>query len=497
MERKRRSMSLRLVLTATVAFMAVAQSTTRSVLAQAGYVVQDLGVLAGDSSSVAWAINEVGDVVGWSMGPNGTRAFVFTNAGGMVALPGLPNRPRTVARDINDAGVIVGSANAGGTDLGHAVLWSGGSVRDLGTLGTGYYSEAWGVNAVGQVVGWSYTNGGSGLTGVHGFLYSSNTNTLIDLTPNSDNGHALDINDAGQVTGYRTALGGYHAFRWQTGNFVDLGVLPGFAHSFGWAINAFGDVTGNSTSASGNSERLFRYTDGGGLGNLGGTGEHNVALGINTQGHVVGTTGDSQKRALRYTDADGLQDLNTLIDPSLGWVLLAANDINDAEQIVGYAFNNFTGQTHAVRLQPAGPPAECTFHCLRSTEIVLTGQAVRKTASYSISARVTVRDENAASISGALVVGRWTRPDGSSFDANAWTGSTGVASFTTQGGGGLYTLTILNVVLSQYTFNPSASVLSKTIMVPALGVTPPPKGASREISRLFDGSLPVGSQPLN
>jgi len=67
-----------------------------------------------------------------------------------------------VARDINDAGVIVGSANAGGTDLGHAVLWSGESVQDLGTLGTGFYSEAWGVNNLGQVVGrWTLPDGSS------------------------------------------------------------------------------------------------------------------------------------------------------------------------------------------------------------------------------------------------------------------------------------------------------------------------------------------------
>jgi probable HAF family extracellular repeat protein len=61
--------------------------TTRAVLAQASYVVEDLGVLPGDTSSVAWAINANGDVVGWSMGPNGTRAFVYTTAGGMVPLP--------------------------------------------------------------------------------------------------------------------------------------------------------------------------------------------------------------------------------------------------------------------------------------------------------------------------------------------------------------------------------------------------------------------------
>ena len=195
----------------------------------ASYVVQDLGVLSGHSSSVAWGINQKGDVVGWSMGDNGTSAFLFTDGTGIVQLPGLPDRPRAIARDINDVGQIVGTANAGGVDLGHAVLWTNGIVKDLGTLGTGSYSEGWAVNNFGQVVGSSYTNGGS--FGVHGFLYTQ-ARGMVDLTPNSDTGSALDINDAGQVTGYKTASGGnYHAFRWKGGTFVDLGVLSGFAHT--------------------------------------------------------------------------------------------------------------------------------------------------------------------------------------------------------------------------------------------------------------------------
>jgi probable HAF family extracellular repeat protein len=435
------------------------------VMAQTSYVVEDLGVLAGDSSSVAWAINANGDVVGWSMGAQGTRAFLYTNSGGMVALPGLPDRPRSVARDINDSGVIVGSANMGGTDLGRAVLWSGGSVQDLGTLGTGFFSEAWGVNNLGHVVGWSFTNGGNGLTGVHGFLYRPGEG-LADITPNSDTGQALDINDAGQVTGYRTAPGGYHAFRWQEGSFEDLGVLPGMAHSFGWAINGSGQVVGASTSASGNSERLVRYTDGIGLQNLGGTGEHNVALGINAWGLVVGTRGNSAKRGVRYTDQTGLLDLNTLIDPSLGWVLLAANDVNDEGLIVGYALNNFSGQTHAVRLRPGtGPPPTCTFHCLRSTDIVLrVGPWTR-----GIRGSVNVGDENGAPVAGAMVVGRWTHPDGSTHDEFVATGPRGVAVFATSGPAGLYTLTIVNILRSGYTFDPLHSVLSKSITVPRLG----------------------------
>lgn len=441
-------------------------------LAQSSYIVEDLGALAGDASSVAWAINANGDVVGWSMGQAGTRAFVYTNASGLVALPGLPDKPRTVARDINDAGVIVGSANAGGTDLGHAVVWSDGSVQDLGTLGTGFYSEALGVNNGGQVVGWSYTDGGSGLTGVHGFLYNG-ADGLVDLTPASDTGSAQDINDAGQVTGYKTAYGGYyHALRWQGGIFVDLGVLPGLGYSFGLAINASGQVAGNSTSASGNSERFFRYTDGPGLQDLGGVGQHNVAWGINASGQVVGTKGQSQSRAVLYTDAAGLQDLNALIDPSLGWVLLGANDINDAHQIVGYASNSFTGLKHAVRLQPTtAPPPGCSFHCLRSISIELSAALpprsgrLRPWTRPPIQGSVTIEDETGAVIPSALVVGRWTLPDGSSYDDDVWTNSSGVAAFTAQGKGGVYTLTILNVVRSQYTFDPSHSMLSKSITV--------------------------------
>jgi len=426
--------------------------------AQSKYVVEDLGTLPGGTSSVATGINQQGDVVGWSNGQAGTRAFVFTDGLGMKELPGLPNRANTVARDINDAGDIVGGANGGGVDLGRAVLWTGGATaQDLGTLGTGLYAEAWGVNNLGQVVGYSYINGGD----YHGFVYSTTTG-MVDLAPTSDWSYAKDINDAGQVTGYKYGVGGYHAFRWQNGQFLDLGVLPGFAHSFGQSINESGQVGGSSSSASGNSERFVRYTDGGGLQNLGGTGEHNVFLGINASGVLVGTRGQSLKRGVRYTDATGLQDLDTLIDPSLGWVILEATDINDAGQIVGYAFSNATQKTHAVRLTPSGA-GECTDNCLRSTTIRMQGRPAG--AGVNVRAGVTVQDETGAAVPGAVVAGRWTKPNGTQVDVSAPTNANGTAVFGIPGPAGTYTLTVLDIVLTNYTFDPAHSILTKSITV--------------------------------
>jgi probable HAF family extracellular repeat protein len=420
-------------------------------LAPASYTVTDLGTLPGDASSVALGINANGDVVGWSNGSNGTRAFVYRDLDGVVALPGLPNRPRTLARDINDVGDIVGNANAGGTDLGHAVLWSDGSVTDLGTLGNGPYSEALAINNVGQIVG---------ISSQHGFLFTPGSG-LRDLTPESDQGAATDINDAGQITGYKTALGGYHAFRWHAEQFLDLGVLAGFADSFGYAINGIGQVAGHSGTASGNSERFVRFTDGTGLEDLGGAGEHNALWGINASGDVVGCRGQSLQRAVRFTDADGLQELNELIDPSSGWVLMCAMDINDAGQIAGYAFNNYTQVTHAVRLDPRNePPAECTFNCLRSTDIAFGTRA------KDLFGDVTVRSETGTPIAQASVVARWTYPDGSTADWYGWTSSKGKARFVTaRTQKGTYTLTVVNIVKSLYTFNPSESVLSKSVIV--------------------------------
>jgi probable HAF family extracellular repeat protein len=73
----------------------------------------------------------------------------------LTALGTLPGRDGSVAFAINDRGQVVGIS---GTTFGEAraFLWENGKMTDLGTLG-GDFSEASAINDRGQVVGWAMT----------------------------------------------------------------------------------------------------------------------------------------------------------------------------------------------------------------------------------------------------------------------------------------------------------------------------------------------------
>lgn len=351
----RRKLALGFVLGLVVGpFSSGLTSAGATTAAAAPYTVQDLGTLPGDYASVAMGINESGDVVGWSAGPTGARAFIYTAEAGMTALPGLVGRPVTSARAINDARVVVGTASAGGTDAGHAVRWQAGVPEDLGTLGTGTSSEARDVNATGTIVGSSGTDGG-GLLGIHAFAFTD-ASGMLDMTPGYDSGHAEGINDDGDVAGWRNG----RAFRLSGGIVTDLGVPADYAYSFAFAINDAGQVAGHVVSPTGNRERIFRYS-GGEMVLIGGLGEYNRAMGINGRGDVVGVGLPvlGLRQGFLYTDADGMHGLNQLIDPASGWYILGASSINDAGQIVGWA-SGPSGQ-RAVLLRPTvAPPAPGT-----------------------------------------------------------------------------------------------------------------------------------------
>ena len=372
-------------------------SASPAAAASAIYTIEDLGTLPGDYASVAMGINQVGDVVGWSAGPTGTRAFVYTTAAGMTPLPAPAGRPVSTARAINANGVVVGTASTGGSDIGHAVRWQSGVATDLGTLASGFFSEARGVNATGTIVGSSSTDGG-GLLATHAFR-SSDAAGMVDLTPGYDDAHAEGINDSGQVVGWRNG----RAFLRTGTTFTDLGVPTGFAQSFAYAINGNGQVAGHVISGPGNTERIFRYTNGV-MTLIGGLGEYNRAFGINGAGDVVGQGLPvlGLKQGFVYTDANGMQGLNQLVPPASGWYILGATGINDAGQIVGWA-SGPNGQ-RAIRLTPgvaaATPPRAPTGLAGQA----LSGARVRLTWADNAGNELGLRVQRARGSQGTFVL---------------------------------------------------------------------------------------------
>jgi probable HAF family extracellular repeat protein len=75
----------------------------------------------------------------------------------MTDLGTLPGATRSLAWGINNRGQIVGGSGPGFDS--HAVLWQNGSILELGTLG-GTFATAYGINDPGQVVGVSETADG-------------------------------------------------------------------------------------------------------------------------------------------------------------------------------------------------------------------------------------------------------------------------------------------------------------------------------------------------
>ena len=248
------------------------------------------------------------------------------------------------ARDINDAGQVVGTSYLPGDSISHAFLWTPGrGILDLGTLG-GRRSSAAAINELGQIVGQSTTATGrehpfrwTPAEGMQDLVGFGGTFALL-------NGET-DINDVGQVVGY-TAYGDpkvywERAFVWtQAGGIQDIGSLGGdFTQPE--AINNAGQVVGESQLNK--TYHGFVWTAGGGmqdLGTLPGYGLASHAADINEAGQIVGwanadmTPAGFPMHAILWTPGVGMQDLGVLAGALSS---SSANGINDLGQVVGAA----------------------------------------------------------------------------------------------------------------------------------------------------------------
>jgi probable HAF family extracellular repeat protein len=123
-------------------------------------VIQNLGTLGGQTS-VAYGLNDQGQVVGFSSTASwATHAFLWTVGGGMhdLGTPGS-NYSDSLAMAVNERGQVVGHAYRNGEE--RAFLWTeADGMVDLNGLvvnGDGWTLwEAYDINESGQIVGWGY-----------------------------------------------------------------------------------------------------------------------------------------------------------------------------------------------------------------------------------------------------------------------------------------------------------------------------------------------------
>jgi probable HAF family extracellular repeat protein len=189
--------------------------------------LMDLGVFAGGTNSSGMAINDAGQVAGYSAygpptasDPTGpVRAFRTTPAG-LISDPGADlgtlGGSESRAVGINSTGQVVGSAFTTFDVANHAFRSSPNgqpvSLTDLGTLG-GSNSSALAINSFGVVVGESEIV--PGVFVQHAFIYDTqmrDLNSLIAPGSGWTLGGANGINDLGQITGVGSFGGQSHAF---------------------------------------------------------------------------------------------------------------------------------------------------------------------------------------------------------------------------------------------------------------------------------------------
>jgi probable HAF family extracellular repeat protein len=163
---------------------------------------------------------------------------------------------------INDAGQAVGNSDVNAGEAYHAMLYSGGTITDLGTLG-GTISDAHSINDVGQIVGWSDITDDLAR---HAVLWNGATLTnLAALGGNETFSTAEDINNLGQIVGYSEIISGSsHATLWEGSSLVDLNnYLPTDLAAAGWVltqakgINDSGVIVGWAQNGTDPNTALF------------------------------------------------------------------------------------------------------------------------------------------------------------------------------------------------------------------------------------------------
>jgi probable HAF family extracellular repeat protein len=361
--------------------LAISISTAR---AQVMYGLEDLGVVENMEASASAAINSQGYVAGTAYKGEETCAFHYDYLKKFMEDAGGVN---SRGFGINSLNVVVGDAVfvMSIMPVSHAAIFKSGVAVDIGVLPGQVFSRANGINASGQVVGYSGPQRDSSQS--RAFVWTYQTGMTDIGTLGGAYAQANAINDSGVITGASQTQGmgpmvTTHAFLYRMpsppyqryNRMVDLGVLGGVS-SYGTAINSYSHVVGYSTITN-NNQQIHAFLHDGAkmrdLGSLGGPGNRwgsdvSVALGVNSYDQVVGYTylpvvGEmpiQQVAFLWRPTANGggqMINLNRLLyGNGKNYLVFSATAINDNGQIVGTAYDLRDGNVRAVLLTPTGP----------------------------------------------------------------------------------------------------------------------------------------------
>jgi probable HAF family extracellular repeat protein len=296
-----------------------------------------------------WAVRLSSDVVVGGGTPIGSPSFpgqaALWDSGGTTLLPALSGDDGGGAVARNAAGVIVGaSMTSSYSDLPTAVEWISGSPIDINTLvssgASAYLFEATDVDRKGRIL-----LGGSSRSFRAYVLDGGNLVDLGVLDPRADESDAWSMNDRGVAVG-DSAVGLVpvpHACLFANGQVTDLhdpSVME--AASYSSDVNRDGWVVGWSESNPGfgggtHVLRGFLFDGSHAIDLSRGTPSMAFAKAINDFGVVVGDAWDpatGTSTAVLWQNGVTI-DLNTLIDPSLGWHLDGATDIDNEGRICG------------------------------------------------------------------------------------------------------------------------------------------------------------------
>ena len=223
------------------------------------YTSTSLGALPGDNSSRANGVNDAGEVVGYSLGANGPRAFV-TVSGSLTALPGANSNALAVSN--GSPRYVVGWVGAPSLPVRWTVSSGVPGQPAYLSMGSATYGAARGVNDLGQSVG---------SLGNDAAIWDADGNVTLILAPSGfvrgegrgiDNaGHAVFVFSRPDPAWPDGIAVGY--LRLATGEMIAL--PPSTASGISYA-NALSQVSGStvqiagSISTSASSSRAVRWT---------------------------------------------------------------------------------------------------------------------------------------------------------------------------------------------------------------------------------------------